>query len=58
MTLIETKFTATGIAKWLQKTTGVKTDRALEGLLAYLKMGVEEVHESSQRNGKRAVGTG
>ena len=49
---------ATGIAKWLQKTTGVKTDRALVGLLAYLKMGVEEVHESSQRNGKRAVGTG
>ena len=49
---------ATGIAKWLQKTTGVKTDRALEGLLAYSKMGVVEVHESSQRNGKRAVGTG
>ena len=38
--------------------TGVKTDGALVGLLASLKMRVEVVHESSQRNGKGAVGTG
>ena len=35
---------------------GVDIDRVLVGLLASLKMGVEEVHESSQRNGKGAVG--
>jgi len=34
-----------------------KLVRVLAGLLASLKMGVEEVHESSQRNGKGAVGS-
>ena len=40
----------------MQKTLGVEIDRVSVGLLAPLKMGVEEVQESSQRNGKGAVG--
>lgn len=42
----------------MRKTTGVKTNGALVGLLASLKMGVEEVHESNKRNGKGGMGTG
>ena len=40
----------------MQKTLGVEIDKVLVGLSAPLKMGVEAVQESSQRNGKGAVG--